>query len=73
MGIPEAARRVVHHEPMHRLLPADDDRVIRESLKRTLRLEGYAVDGGHVQPRLDSAVRGDVVEPARTVGPWGGS
>jgi CheY-like chemotaxis protein len=56
VGIPQAERRVVHHEPMHRVLLADDDRAIRESLKRALQLEGYAVaaavDDGQVQPRL---------------------
>jgi two-component system, OmpR family, response regulator MprA len=32
-----------HHEAVHRVLIADDDRAIRESLARALELEGYAV------------------------------
>ena len=34
---------MVHHEPVHHVLIADDDRAIRESLARALELEGYAV------------------------------
>ena len=49
MGIGEPPGPVVHHERVHRVLIADDDRAIRESLARALELEGYgvteAVDG----------------------------
>ncbi len=49
MGIGEAPDPMVHHEQVHRVLIADDDRAIRESLARALELEGYgvteAVDG----------------------------
>lgn len=35
---------VIHHgQVSHRLLLADDDRAIRESLERALDLEGYVV------------------------------
>jgi two-component system, OmpR family, response regulator MprA len=34
---------VGHHERVHHVLIADDDRAIRESLARALELEGYAV------------------------------
>jgi two-component system response regulator MprA len=43
VGINGAGRGVGHHERVHHVLIADDDRAIRESLARALELEGYAV------------------------------
>jgi len=43
VGIERPAAAVVHHERVHRVLIADDDRAIRESLARALELEGYGV------------------------------
>jgi two-component system, OmpR family, response regulator MprA len=43
VGVPGSGAAVVHHEQVHRVLIADDDRAIRESLARALELEGYGV------------------------------